>query len=246
MWLRHRLPARRTCRSPGRWSSHHHGRRNVAGRTARHRAVRRGRAQPGPQVSTELPTTRVSTGRHDGARRGQAGGGAMASCTPYPGAPARSVHASRRPGAGRACPRARGRPVPTHPSGRLLSTGPRADVGGPRARRRVWRCHQRRVRRARPGCGSRPRRGRRWPLHFVVEGDLHLVLDGRVPAPHGQDATAAMTTGSASRRHSSPSAPRRGLLDAITVGSVLLHRLALDLGLARGDPARGEVAARRA
>ena len=31
--------------------------------------------------------------------------------------------------------------------------------------------------------------GDRWPLHFVVEGDLHPGARRSVPAPHRQDAT---------------------------------------------------------
>jgi hypothetical protein len=72
--------------------------------------------------------------------------------------------------------------------------------------------------------------GDRWPLHFVVEGDLHLVLDGvflhrTVKMPPNDDNAvsieAAFVAFCAQAR----------LLDAITVGSVLLNKGVLDLGL---------------
>jgi hypothetical protein len=72
--------------------------------------------------------------------------------------------------------------------------------------------------------------GDRWPLHFVVQGDLHLVLDGvflhrTVKTPpcddHAVTIEAAFVAFCAEAR----------LLDAITVGSVLLNQGALDLGL---------------
>lgn len=72
--------------------------------------------------------------------------------------------------------------------------------------------------------------GDRWPLHFVVEGDLHLTLDGvflhrSVKMPSGEDdgvsVEAAFVAFCAESR----------LLDAIRVGSVLLNKGVLDLGL---------------
>jgi len=69
-----------------------------------------------------------------------------------------------------------------------------------------------------------------WPLHFVVEGDLHLTLDGvflhrTVKMPRCDDDAvsieAAFVAFCADAR----------LLDAITVGSVLLNQGMLDLGL---------------
>jgi len=70
--------------------------------------------------------------------------------------------------------------------------------------------------------------GRAWALHFVVEGDLHLTLDGvflhrtaKMP-PGGEGAVsieAAFVAFCAESR----------LLDAITVGSVLLNEELLDL-----------------
>jgi hypothetical protein len=72
--------------------------------------------------------------------------------------------------------------------------------------------------------------GERWPLHFVVEGDLHLTLDGvflhrtvKMP-PNDDDGVsieAAFVAFCAEAR----------LLDAITLGSVLLNKELLDLGL---------------
>lgn len=72
--------------------------------------------------------------------------------------------------------------------------------------------------------------GGEWPLHFVTEGDLHLELDGvflhrtvKMP-PHGDEAVtneAAFVAFCAEAR----------LLDAIKLGSVLLNRELLDLGL---------------
>lgn len=72
--------------------------------------------------------------------------------------------------------------------------------------------------------------GDRWPLHFVVEGDLHLTLDRvilhrtvKMPASddNGVSIEAAFVAFCAGAR----------LLDAIRVGSVLLNKGALDLGL---------------
>jgi hypothetical protein len=72
--------------------------------------------------------------------------------------------------------------------------------------------------------------GPRWPLHFVVEGDLHLVLDGvflhrtvKMP-PSGDDGVsneAAFVAFCAEAR----------LIDAVKVGCVLLNQGALDLDL---------------
>lgn len=69
-----------------------------------------------------------------------------------------------------------------------------------------------------------------WPLHFVVEGDLHLTLQGvflhrtvKIPPndDHGASIEAAFVAFCADAR----------LLDAIRVGSFLLHEGLLDLGL---------------
>ena len=70
--------------------------------------------------------------------------------------------------------------------------------------------------------------GGRWPLHFVVEGDLHLVLDGvflhrtvKMP-PHdeqGVSIEAAFIAYCAQSR----------LIDAIKVAGLLLHKDQLDL-----------------
>ena len=121
----------------------------------------------------------------DGRRRqARACGRTWRHARRYPGAPARSVHPRVRPGARHACPRARGRPVQTPPSGRLRPTGASEDgLGRPRGRRRVWRCHRRRAstgatRLRQAGFAA----GDRWPLHFVVQGDLHLVRRRSVPA----------------------------------------------------------------
>ena len=47
----------------------------------------------------------------------------------------------------------------------------------------------------RPACSSSASTSaQRWPLHFVVEGDLHLTLDGVFLHRHGQDATSPATT----------------------------------------------------
>lgn len=72
--------------------------------------------------------------------------------------------------------------------------------------------------------------GSEWPLHFVVEGDLHLELEGvflhrtvKMP-PNGDEAVtneAAFVAFCADAR----------LIDAIRMGSVMLHREMLDLGL---------------
>ena len=72
--------------------------------------------------------------------------------------------------------------------------------------------------------------GSEWPLHFVVEGDLHLELGGvflhrtvKMP-PNGDEAVtneAAFIAFCAEAR----------LLDAIKVGSVMLNKELLDLGL---------------
>jgi len=72
--------------------------------------------------------------------------------------------------------------------------------------------------------------GGEWPLHFVVEGDLHLVLEGvflhrtvTMP-PHDDDGVsseAAYVAFCAEAR----------MIDAITVGCVLLNQEQLDLGL---------------
>ena len=70
--------------------------------------------------------------------------------------------------------------------------------------------------------------GNAWPLHFVVEGDLHLALDGvflhrtaKMPPndDHAVSIEAAFVAFCAGSR----------LLDAIRVGSVLLHKEVLDL-----------------
>lgn len=70
--------------------------------------------------------------------------------------------------------------------------------------------------------------GPRWPLHFVVEGDLHLTLDGvflhrtvRMPAAEedGVSPEAAFVACCAEAR----------TMDAIKVGCLLLHREQLDL-----------------
>jgi len=70
--------------------------------------------------------------------------------------------------------------------------------------------------------------GRAWPLHFVVQGDLHLALDGvflhrTAKMPPSDDVAvsieAAFIAFCAESR----------LLDAITIGSVLLHKEMLDL-----------------
>jgi hypothetical protein len=72
--------------------------------------------------------------------------------------------------------------------------------------------------------------GERWPLHFVVEGDLHLTLDGvflhrtvKMPPNDGDGVSieAAFVAFCAESR----------LLDAITLGSVLLNKELLDLAL---------------
>lgn len=74
--------------------------------------------------------------------------------------------------------------------------------------------------------------GDRWPLHFVVEGDLHLTLDGvflhrtvKMPPTDDDDdgvsIEAAFVAFCANAR----------LLDAIRVGSFLLHEELLDLGV---------------
>jgi hypothetical protein len=72
--------------------------------------------------------------------------------------------------------------------------------------------------------------GSEWPLHFVVEGDLHLVLPrvflhrtAKMP-PSGDEAVtneAAFVAFCADAR----------LIDAIKVGSVMLHQELLDIGL---------------
>lgn len=72
--------------------------------------------------------------------------------------------------------------------------------------------------------------GDRWPLHFVVEGDLHLTLEGvflhrtvKIP-PNDDDGAsieAAFVAFCADSR----------LLDAVRVGSLLLHEELLDRGL---------------
>jgi hypothetical protein len=72
--------------------------------------------------------------------------------------------------------------------------------------------------------------GSEWPLHFVVEGDLHLELDSvflhrTVKMPPSDDAgvtaEAAFVAFCAEAR----------LIDAIKVGSVMLHEECLDLHL---------------
>ena len=72
--------------------------------------------------------------------------------------------------------------------------------------------------------------GNRWPLHFVVEGDLHLTLEGvflhrtvKMPACDdvGTTVEAAFVASCADAR----------LLDAIRVGSFLLHEELLDTRL---------------
>lgn len=72
--------------------------------------------------------------------------------------------------------------------------------------------------------------GNEWPLHFVVEGDLHRVLDGvflhrTVKMPPNDDegviAEAAFVAFCADAR----------LIDAIKVGSVMLNQGVLDLDL---------------
>jgi hypothetical protein len=71
--------------------------------------------------------------------------------------------------------------------------------------------------------------GNRWPLHFVVEGDLHLTLDGvflhRTVKMPPSDAVAV----SIEAAFVAFCAEAR-LLDAIAVGSVLLNQGVLDLG----------------
>ena len=70
--------------------------------------------------------------------------------------------------------------------------------------------------------------GDRYPLHFVVEGDLHLTLEGvflhrttKMP-PHRDDGVSAEAAFVAFCAEALT-------IDAIAVGSVLLHRLALDV-----------------
>jgi hypothetical protein len=70
--------------------------------------------------------------------------------------------------------------------------------------------------------------GDRYPLHFVVDGDLHLTLAGvflhrttKMP-PHQNDGVSAEAAFVAFCAEALT-------IDAIAVGSVLLHRLALDM-----------------
>ena len=74
--------------------------------------------------------------------------------------------------------------------------------------------------------------GRRWPLHFVVEGDLHLVLDGvflhrtaKLPPSdddeEGVSIEAAFVAFCAEAR----------VIDAIMAGCFLLHKELLDVAL---------------
>ncbi|MCF6378791.1 hypothetical protein L2K70_14345 [Nocardioides KLBMP 9356] len=72
--------------------------------------------------------------------------------------------------------------------------------------------------------------GNAWPLHFVVEGDLHLELDGvflhrTVKMPPSDDAGVSVEAAFVALCADSR------LIDAITMGCVLLNKQRLDLGL---------------
>ena len=126
-----------------------------------------------------------------------------------PAAPARSVHTRVRPGAGSDPPASWRASVPPTPSRRLRPPEPRDDVGRPRGGGALALPPG-----ARTTGATRLRQvgldaGDRWPFHFVVEGDLHLTLEG-VFLHRTTRCHRTRTTLSAPRPHSSRSVPRRG------------------------------------
>src|SRR6478609_3494596 len=224
MWLRHRPPACRACRLSGRWPSHHCGRRNVGGAPHSTAPRRVGRAQPGPRgLHRSCPRRRFHRSYDDSRRRRAClwRHGVMHDVAtelldgPFTrehalalGVPARVLEGVqfRRLHQGVYVHRSCEMTWADHVEAARLALPPTARTTGAT-----------RLRQAGFDAGDR------WPLHFVVQGDLHLVLDGvflhrtvKMP-PNDDDAVsieAAFVAFCAEAR----------LLDAITVGSVLLNQ----------------------
>ena len=108
-----------------------------------------------------------------------------ASCTVRSRVPRRSAlrHAARGVLEGAA--------VPTPPRGRLLPPRPRADLGRPASRLRVWRSRRQRAYDGRhPAPGARARRGPTVAAPLRRRGRPAPGARRHLPAPHGQDAAA--------------------------------------------------------